>query len=295
MNRPSQSERPHGRARYVLDGCPCEICKAANTAYEAARTRKIAYGQWQPYVDATPIRAHVQQLQAAGLGYKRIARLAGVTPSTLGKLLYGIPDRDQPPSAKVRPSTAEKLFAVVATPDVLGSKAVVDATGTRRRLQALVAIGWSMAELGRRLNMSASNFASFIAAEHIIARNACRVRDLYEQMWDQAPPEDNPRQRNTASRARNHARNAGWPPPMAWDDDTIDLPESAVDQVETVVDIDPLVVERCLAGQRPRRMTSAERREVARRAAADGVGPGTLSALLHCNSARASELLAEVS
>ena len=36
-------------------------------AYNRNRVRQIAYGRWQPYVDAEPARQHVQALQANGI------------------------------------------------------------------------------------------------------------------------------------------------------------------------------------------------------------------------------------
>ena len=80
--------RLHGtRARYVLGpgpgpgpGCRCADCRAANRAAENQRTRLIAYGQWQPYVDADQARAHVRRLAVQGIGWKRTAALAGSPP-----------------------------------------------------------------------------------------------------------------------------------------------------------------------------------------------------------------------
>lgn len=50
------------------------------------------------------------------------------------------------------------------------------------------------------------------------------VRGLYEQMWDQGPPERTPGERAAASAARHRAAREGWPPPMALDDDRLDDP-----------------------------------------------------------------------
>jgi hypothetical protein len=115
-------ERLHGtRARYVMGpgpgqgpGCRCAPCRAANRAAENQRTKLIAYGRWQPYVDAGPAREHVRQLAARGIGWKQAAMLAGVPTGAMSKLLYGGPG-GRPPSQRVRPGTAAAILAVART------------------------------------------------------------------------------------------------------------------------------------------------------------------------------------
>lgn len=225
--------RAHGeRARYVFgpdendmpgSGCHCTDCTAANRAFEANRQRQIAYGRWQPYVDAAPVRAHLRALAAAGIGRRRVASLTGLSGSVISRITYGGPG-DRPPTARVRPATAAKILAVKPSLDSLGDKAVVDATGTRRRLQALVANGHSQARIGGRLGITPQNFTSTINGDRVTAATARAVVRLYDELWNVPPDESTHRRRIAASRARNVARAKGWPPPMAWDDDDIDDP-----------------------------------------------------------------------
>lgn len=223
------SHREHGtRAKYVVEGCRCVPCKRANRAEENHRSRLEAYGQWQPYVDAAPARAHVRALQAYGLGWKRIAVLADVPISTMSKLLYGAPRRGMGPSKRVRPETAAKILAVVATPESLGGATPVDATGTRRRLQALIAGGWPQAQLARRLVMEPGNFGLLLREERVYAATARAVAALYEQLW-RADPAAHGVDAQAVSRARNQARTHGWAPVGAWDDDRIDDPSAHPD------------------------------------------------------------------
>lgn len=223
------SERAHGsHARYVVDRCRCAPCKAANTTYETNRSRLIAYGRWQPYVDAEPIRAHVRGLMEFGIGWQRLARISGVPNGSLSKLLYGGPG-DRPPSKGVRSATALKLLAVEPSLDLLGATVNVDSCGTRRRLQALVTLGWSQSKLARRLGMLPTNFSKTMTASAIRADTARKVLAFYDELWNQAPPEVSHRDKVVASRARNMARARGWVPPLAWDDDTIDDPTARPD------------------------------------------------------------------
>lgn len=101
------------------------------------------------------------------------------------------------------------------------------AAGARRRLQALVAIGWSQSHLAARLSMQPSNFASLLTREHVRTGTAKAVQNLYDQLWNRPPVAADHRARISASRARRYAEARGWPPPLAWDDDIIDDPAAA--------------------------------------------------------------------
>ncbi|OQO89903.1 hypothetical protein B1813_18860 [Saccharomonospora piscinae] len=216
--------RPHGsRAKYVHEKCRCDDCRRAIREYERWRTRQAAYGRIE-LVDAEPVRQHIRALQAAGMGPRRIAALAGLHPNVLRKILYGDPRRGQAPTKRVRPHNARRILAVRASLDVLGASVLVDGTGTRRRLQALIALGWSQARLAEQVGMLPTNFGRTLRCERVRADTARTVRALYERMWDQAPPESTWHEKSAAQRARAYARRRGWGPPMAWDDDALDDP-----------------------------------------------------------------------
>jgi transcriptional regulator with XRE-family HTH domain len=224
--------REHGtRARYVMGegpgetpGCRCAACTEANRAYASQRERQQVYGRWQPRVEAGPAREHLRALSAAGIGWKRAAELSGVSTGAVSKLLFGGPG-DRPPSRRIRPETAQKLLAVPLAGPSRAPAAVVDATATRRRLQALVARGYSQAALAARLGIQRSNFGQAVAGK-VTAATERAVSDLYDELWDVPPDESTHRARISVSRARNYARARGWCPPLAWDDDTIADPEA---------------------------------------------------------------------
>jgi hypothetical protein len=242
--------REHGTpAKYTMEGCKCVLCRKAVSDYAAHRNRLIAYGRWDPYVDAGPVRAHIEQLQAAGIGWKRVARLAGLAPSTVEKILYGAPYRGMGPSKRIRHATADKILAVEAGLDALGGAAVVDAAGTRRRLQALVAIGWSQARLARRIGVSPANFTTMLKRDRVLASRARQVRGLYEELWDTAPPCASQQERVASERAKAFAAARSWPRPMDWDDD-IDDPQAQPGSGEPSDEPDMVAVERALAGMK---------------------------------------------
>jgi DNA-binding Xre family transcriptional regulator len=223
----TRAKHQHGtRAMYVADHCPCTPCRDANRAYENNRMRQNLYGRWEPFVDAGPARAHVRACMAAGIGTRRICALSGVSRAAVTGLLYGKqrPGKPTVPSARIRPDVSAKLLAVPIGTGSLAPGMCVDATGTHRRLQALIAIGWSRAELGRRIEVTPQNFTSLMTTEQVTVRTAAAVRALYDELSMQPRTATDHRIRVSINRARNSAAAAGWAPPLAWDDEDIDDP-----------------------------------------------------------------------
>lgn len=213
----------HGtRARY-LRGCHCRPCTSAQAAYGRARSRQVAYGRWEPYTDATAARAHLTALAAAGITWQHAAALAGIQKSPVRALLFGAaPGR--PPSRRVRHSTETAILAVPVRPPVpLPGRVLTGATGTQRRLQALIAAGWPPAYLADALGADRNNFYRLLTRDQVRAATARAVRELYDDLWD-TPPPAGPYKSAASARARDTAASRGWPPPAAWDDDTIDNP-----------------------------------------------------------------------
>lgn len=284
------NERPHGRVKYVVEKCRCETCTADNRIYVNDVNRLKAYGRWEPYVDAIPVRDHLLALRDAGIGWKRAAELAGVAHGAVEKILYGAKYRGMGPSKRVRPETAEKILAVRLDTEPL-DRYGIDATGTHRRLQALVALGWSQSKLGARIAMSPGNFHKMMNQARVRMGTARTVKALYEELWNQPPPEQLHRDKIAASRARGVAHRNGWVLPIEWDDDTIDDPTNGPATVDVQLDeVDEVAVERAVEGE-PVGLNLAERREAARRLAAAGDGPHRIARLLRCSPRQIQKLL----
>lgn len=250
----------HGtKLGYVRDCCRCAPCTTANTAAERIRRRAQLYGRYNGLTDAEPARQHVHALMAAGVGLKQITRVSGVSGGMLTKLIYGWNRDDgtkRPPAKRIKPETSARILAIPVTAVAAGQR--VDGTGTHRRLQALVAIGWSQSILARRLGMHPANFGKTMRGDRVLAGTARAVAEMFEQMWNVKPAEAGHREKISASRARGQAVLNGWLPPLAWDDD-IDDP-AAVPAAGEDAGVDEVKVQRAIDGQ-PVVLTSAERAE----------------------------------
>lgn len=179
------ADHKHGtRAMYTKHKCRGTACREASRAYEATRRRQRAYGIEADRVDAQPVREHVEYLRDNGVSYKALSKACGVGRSTIQNMLFGRKDRGHAPYARVASSTAEKILAVKPTIDNMAAGRPIEATGTIRRLQALVTIGYSITSLGERLSMTPGNTATLMQRDQVTVATARKVRSLYSELWD---------------------------------------------------------------------------------------------------------------
>lgn len=197
--------------------------RAAHARWAARRRRLIGYGQWKPFTEAEPVRAHVRAIQASGMPLRTIAERAGVSPATLEYLLWG--DRLRETSTLIRTESAQALLNYWPTLDDYPPHALIDATGSRRRVHALATRGWPISTLSLRAGVSGHTLKRALAGRRISVRLARTVRDLYNELWDQ-PAEQHGTLKWVADRTRRQAAAANWAPPLAWDDETIDDPKT---------------------------------------------------------------------
>ncbi|MGW8679578.1 hypothetical protein ACWGNN_00665 [Streptomyces sp. NPDC055817] len=229
-------EAPHHRNLTCVKDYRCRRpeCLTRSADYDRTRNRLVAYGRWQPLVDAEPARQHVRMLGSYGIGWQRTARLADVSTGGVSRLLYGSPVEGRGPTKRVRTTTADKITAVRPSFDSVAPLARVDATGTRRRLQALVANGWPQARLGQELGIKHHRLIwAQIRSDMVAAETVRRTQALYGQLWNAAPATHGVAPRFIEEAKQLAGRN-GWAPPAAWDDDYIDSPAATPDLGEHV-------------------------------------------------------------
>lgn len=188
------------------------------TTFDAKRWRVERARGLKRTTPARKSQIHVQSLVANGMSVRAIAEVSGVKAGTVSRLSRGICK-----SVALRTETAiltVSLEAVMGRPNPRG---FVPNIGSRRRLQALMAIGWRHSDLSPMagfntgtLNHQVGNWIS--RAKHDA------MKDLYDRLWNTEGPAP------ATSRAR--VRNAGYLPPLSWDEDTIDDPNYEPDSAD---------------------------------------------------------------
>lgn len=222
-----RAQHVHGtRVCYVIDKCRCALCGAA--AVNAARMARhqAMQAKWgngeTPYVDASAAVAHIRTLQAAGLGWKEVAKRAGLRSSVIYPLLYGRPDRNGgKPRTKCRPATRDAILSVpTPTPEQLAPGALVDATPTRNRVRALAVMGYPASEVARQAGFEPQRLRRLLAGtQTLTAETHSAVRGAYSRLWSTRWEPASPAKREAARRARAKALSMGWPSPLDLDSD----------------------------------------------------------------------------
>jgi transcriptional regulator with XRE-family HTH domain len=191
--------RAHGtRARYVWGpgpgqdrslGCRCDECCEANRAYaryQAKRKRLETLGRtsgpWAaPFVDASAARAHVLALGELGVGYKRVAELAGVSKTGLLEVRRGRRSR-------IRREVADAILAVPLEADVASGQ-LVDAAETWQLVRKILRRpGWSKARISAEIGQGGR--ALQLGSGQVTARNARSIAHLAEELGVAEPAGD---------------------------------------------------------------------------------------------------------
>ncbi|MFC8272335.1 hypothetical protein ACFUJR_07285 [Streptomyces sp. NPDC057271] len=222
----TRREAPHHRSLYCVKqfGCQRPECRKRTNDYTRNRYRQVGYGTWQGLVDAAPVQQHIADLRSAGASIPSIAKAAHVSTATLARILYG--ERGQRPNPRMRAESASAILAVRAEMCAIPDGAKVDATGTRRRLQALVAMGWSFTALGPHIGIHNRPLGDMARADRVTAGSARKVRTAYKRLI-LLTPEQGGVHSQACALARRVAAREGWALPGAWDD--IDDPSCVPD------------------------------------------------------------------
>lgn len=209
----------HGTMSCYKTGCRLPECVQAERDYTNNRRRLIAYGRpTTTLVDAEPARQHAKALMNLGWGIAQLQERAG---GSMVALVYGRPAIGRPPTERVSQETARKLLEIPLV--LIPTTNLVDGAGTRRRIQALYFLGYSLTWQAEQSGVGSSILLYLASgkAERVMARSALAIRDLYDRMWD-VPAPDGP----VVRRVRQRAEERGYLPPMSFDDDLIDLPDA---------------------------------------------------------------------
>ncbi|MFD9070569.1 helix-turn-helix domain-containing protein [Streptomyces lasiicapitis] len=209
-------EAPHHRSLYCVKqfGCQRPECRARNSAYSRRRYRQVGYGTWNPLSDAEPVRQHIAALREAGHSLPAIQQMARVSAATIARVLY---DGVNPRAERIRTEVARRILDLPVETAPTTPNTIVDGTGTRRRIQALVWMGWTYTKLGPHLGIHPRRLTDLARAEHVTAATAQKIANAYRviQTWQ---PGHHGVPKASLTMARNIAIHEGWHGPLAWDD-----------------------------------------------------------------------------
>lgn len=190
--------------------------------------------------------------------------------------------------ATIRASNARRWRRTAQRQHFKTGPALIDGTGTRRRLQGLVAIGHSQAKIGAALDLTGSRISQLCVGRKcrlVFRETAAKIAALYDEWWDVIPVGRN------AGITRAYAASQQWRTPLAWDDDSIDdpnaEPQHAPEPVPDGADyIDHAAVLARIEGNREIELTPAEQLELVHQMTADGWGQKRIEAQTGINAAR---------
>lgn len=216
------------------------------------------------------VQTHLTGLLAAGVSGRAIADTAGVSPSTICRIVRG--HYQHGPQRGVHRRVARRILAVTPTTATAGG-ALVLAVGARRRVQALLAIGWRLDDIRPWTNPQVDPASVFDSRGPWVRRATHEgVAAAYRALSMRPGP-------SALGRARAAAR--GLAPPLAWDEDTIDDPAALPlhDIAADTPGVDEVAVRRACAGD-PVPLTRAERWTATRALADQGMSDPAIAARL---------------
>jgi len=185
-----------------LRGCRQQACIDASTRYTKRLRVEHQRGQYR-MTDATQTRQHIERLMTAGWTQRQIAHASGVESASIHQIYTG----HQEKTATWR--AAAILNVPITQPPANPRR--VNATGTRRRLQALRVIGHRRYDLAASLGITADRIKHITNGhtKHVTPAEATAVARLYRRLSTVPGP---------SQQTATIARNKGWHGPLDWDD-----------------------------------------------------------------------------
>jgi lambda repressor-like predicted transcriptional regulator len=195
------------RAAYVKHACRCDACRAA---YSRARKR----AKKRIRADAGQARDALAHLTGSGMSLRQASRASGLGEATLSRL------------SGAKWTSPKVLSRLLATPPNPATRHKVTQAGARRRITALACRGFSLAFLARRLGCGRRLLGYAVAGQRNFSdKLRAAIGALYDDLWDADPIAAGMSARGT-DMALAFARRVKAVPPLAWDDDAIDDPNT---------------------------------------------------------------------
>lgn len=198
--------------------CRCDLCAAVRYRYDKAwRLEVSARGHRQ--VPAGPTRDRLRAWLDQGWSAVHLAHLLDVDHATITRIVQG--------SARVHRDIAAAAERVAPSAgNAPTPTSPVPAVGAVRRVEALMALGWTTAHIEAAMPRRVHVTRFMVSARETgtcMARTWLAVDAAYRQLSGRRGP---------SVRTRNRAATAGYAPPLAWDDidDPAAVPETGSDK-----------------------------------------------------------------
>lgn len=227
----------------------------------------------QRFMPAEQVQDHYYLLAAAGISAHQIAGITGLSVRAVraagetirtGTQRHGLVDR----------KAGELILGVHADTTDLPADARVLAVGAKRRVQALIALGWTVDQISAWLRVPAATVDALLTPTTVFvsARAHRTIAKVYRDHFGEVPPVKDPA-------SLDRARTNGWRTGMAWDDIDMDaVPASALTATGhgAEVIVDDVAVEQAMKGNHVV-LHQAEREIVVTRLHAKEMSDGAIS------------------
>lgn len=209
-------------------------------------------------VTADTVREHLRDLLRGEASLRGIAEVSGVPTSVVARISSG-----RQPTVTRRVSSALMKITphdLTARPNAAG---FVPKVGAVRRIRALQAIGHCARDIAEATTLTEREVYLVVnqAGRWITQARWEAVAQAYDRL-SMTP--------GRSVKARSIAAAAGYPPPLAWDDDAIDDVHAtptgiSAEAGDGVGDVDEVAVQAVMSGRRPVGLRQDERVEALRR------------------------------
>lgn len=262
----------HGSRAGYLAGCGHTCCTEANFRVSKRYRLEAQRNGGRTTVDPAPARAHLQYLQAR-MSLSAIADVIGSSASHLQNIVDGAHP------VMLRGLASRILAVTVDTP--IGTH-WVDATGSRRRIQALAVIGYSFERVASMVDGCGGFNLREIAYGHrtrVRFDNEQQIKAVYDRLTRTGKPytPSTHHERQGSARIVKRAKDSGWVSALAWEDGTIDDPAAQPTGVATSADqpavLDESRIQRRINGDQAVKLHKGESAEIVRRMLAARVTP----------------------
>ena len=171
------------------------------------------------WVPAAEAQRHIELLHSQGMTYVQIARVAGLGDESMRMVRK---------RKRILAMTARAILSVSPTvvihSGIIDNRTRIPAVGTARRIQAMVAMGYGMADLGAQVDLSRAAISKIAHGHQRLVQvdTARKIDKLFRHLALTPAPNG-----SSKLRALDIARKFGWVAlPLDWDEDMIDDPEA---------------------------------------------------------------------